>query len=68
MRSVYPTEATTSLTLGVSVLAQQTQEVLMTKTNTNPSAALKMPKQLLVSFIVTMWAIGTSAAAGALSA
>ena len=38
------------------------------QTNKNPSVALNKPRQFLVSFITTMWAIGTSAAAGALSA
>jgi hypothetical protein len=40
----------------------------MYKTNEIQSAALNKPRQFLLSFIITVWAVETSAAAGALSA
>jgi hypothetical protein len=51
----------------VSGLAAKTKEVSMKKTIKNQPAALQMPKRFALSLISTMWAIGTSAAAGALS-
>jgi hypothetical protein len=56
------------VTHACSVLAADGKEVQMDKTNTNQSAALNKARQFLLSLTVTVWAIGTSAAAGALSA
>jgi hypothetical protein len=56
------------VTHACSVLAADGKEVPMYKTNTDQSAALNKPRQFLLSLILTVWAIGTSAAAGALSA
>jgi len=53
----------------VSNLAlETTMEVRMEKAKTAPVTALNKAKLVLVSLINTMWAIGTSVAAGALSA
>lgn len=39
----------------------------MKKTSKDQPAALQVPKRFALSLIATVWAIGTSAAAGALS-
>jgi hypothetical protein len=51
----------------VSGLAAKTKEVLMKQTSKDQPAALQVPKRFALSLIATVWAIGTSAAAGALS-
>ena len=51
-----------------SALAAGGKEVQMNKTNANQTAALNKALCFWRSLIETMWAIGTSAAAGALSA
>jgi hypothetical protein len=50
-----------------SLASEATKEVHMENANQNQNTALKVTKLSLVSLIDTMWAIGTSAAAGALS-
>jgi succinate dehydrogenase hydrophobic anchor subunit len=51
----------------VSGLAATTKEVPMNKTSKDQPAALQVPKRFALSLIATVWAIGTSATAGALS-